>query len=486
MAQGGLTQPDVAVVTNSGQKTIVRKEKTVPVFLLFFYGIVTFFYIYQVSFAFLGVPPVFHSQRIAAAILVFCGFVAVVFRNKKKHNNAGIRKNKSYPLNNNDCVNGRQKKEYLSEKKRKHARVVYKKIVQTYIILCIFLIVFSYLQLVVIGKEYGFHLFDAMLNIALFGIPIYWAHTKIYRNLDSFMYVLVFVTAIQTVFIILCLYNDSFAAIIDLTLNYSDEENAAHIQHLRTGYAVGAGCFAAPGAIRYSLGLLAVSYLYVKKRKWVFLLVFAIFSIVSSMVARTGLLFVFVCIVYILKQGKSIKKALSFIIPGVVVVLLAFVYISSHSDKGFLDDRYKRYVALKEDGVNESFFNSYFHDKDTYYPKLSIDTFFGTGMLNGKSGKGDLVHVDGGPLGVYSAMGLLLTIVFYSIIISILFKSSGQVYKTTRQYFLFAFTILLLLGDFKEPSFLTIWPMPFFLTFAYLGLKDGDNKYIRVKYFLND
>lgn len=414
---------------------------------LIFYSVVTFFYIYQVNFTFLGMPAALHSRRIAAIILITCGIVASSKTNKQKHPSGAFKKN-----------------------------------LKKYIYLCVFLTIFSFLQLRVIGKVEGVHLFDAMLNIALFGLPVYWALIKIYSCLDDLMHVLIIVTAIQTVIIILCLSNDSFAALMDLTFNFSEKDEGNSF--LRSSYAGGIGCIAAPGAILYSLGLFASSYLYVIKRKLYYLLIFTVFAIVSTMIARTGLLFDIICILYILKEGKSLKKAVSFAIPGVVVLLIGFSIISTNSKEGFLDDRYKRYISLKEEGLRESFFEGYFKDDETYYPSLSLETLFGTGMLYGKSGRGDIVHVDGGPLRIYSAVGILLAIIVYIVIINILLNTSKVVHYNTRSYFLYAFSIILLVADFKEPTFFTVWPMPIFFTIAFLGLY-GDNKWFSPSYSIS-
>lgn len=417
----------------------MQRKKTMSLLALIFYSIVTFFYIYQVSFSFLGVPAALHSRRIAAVILIFCGIVA---------------NTKSY--------------------KTKLPNGLYKKNLQKYIYLCVFITVFSFIQLRTIGKIEGVHLFDAMLNIALFGLPVFWAFTKVYSSLDDLMHVLIIITAIQTVIIVLCLSSDSFATLMDITFNYSEKDEGNGF--LRSSYAGGIGCIAAPGAILYSLGLFASSYLYVSKRKGFYLLLFSIYAIVSTMIARTGLLFDIICVLYILKEGRSFKKALAFIIPGMVLLILVFGFISSNSKAGFLDDRYKRYLSLKEEGLREGFLESYFRDDETYYPSLSVETLFGTGMLYGKSGRGDIVHVDGGPLRIYSAIGIVLAIIVYLIIINILLNTSRLIYKEKKQHYLLAFSFILLVADFKEPTFFTVWPLPVFFTMAYLSLY-GNNEY---------
>jgi hypothetical protein len=152
-------------------------------------------------------------------------------------------------------------------------------------------------------------MFDTMLNIVLFGIPVYWAHKRIYSKLDDFMSVLLYATIIQTFFIILCLYDTNFAALMDLTFNYVEDGNN-RIERLREGYAGGIGCIAAPGAILYSLGVLACSYLFVKRKKWYFFLLLSVFLLISSMIARTGLLIDMVCVLYILIQSNATKKML--------------------------------------------------------------------------------------------------------------------------------------------------------------------------------
>lgn len=409
-------------------------------FFSFFYTVVTFFYIYQVNFSFLGIPPALHSRRIAAIIIVSSALI----------------------------LNTANKKSLL-----KHNPTY--KYLRQYFFLCIFLIVFSYIQLISIGKIEGVHMFDTMMNIVLFGLPVFWAQTKIYSCIDDFLHILVFVTIIQSLFIVACLYNEAFATLMDMTFNFI-EEGSDRMQRLRGGYAGGIGCIAAPGAILYSLGLIACSYLYVNKRKTSYLLLFAIFSIISSMIARTGLFFVLVCILYVLKQSNNFKRILSFAIPGIIAIVLIFSFISSRSSSGFLNERYSRYVDLKDNGFRGDFFDGYIGASDTYYPKLSVETFFGTGMLSGKSGRGDVVNVDGGPLRVYSAIGLLLTIFVYLFIIRIMIRVSNIILKRKGQYLLFTLSVLLLMGDFKEPTLFSAWTMPMFFSFAYLSFTNPESQ----------
>ena len=129
-----------------------KDGKKMGVLALVFYSIVTFFYIYQVELSFLGIPAALHSRRIAAVILVVSGILA-----------GQLKGNICYP------------------------NLVLKKNVHSYIVFCVILTILSYFLLLTIGKAEGVHLFEAMLNILLFGIPVYWAHTKIYTSLDDFM-----------------------------------------------------------------------------------------------------------------------------------------------------------------------------------------------------------------------------------------------------------------------------------------------------------
>ena len=413
-----------------------KTKNLLKIVYVLFLTIVTFFYIYQVSFAFLGIPFVWHSRRIAAVILVFLALFS--FREK-------------VPV-----------VSFLGREYRKYVR------------LTIFLFLFSFLQLLLIGKDSGVHMFDTMLNIVLFGIPVYWAHKHIYSSLDNFMHVLLYITLIQTVIIFVCLFNPTFATLMDFTFNYL-EDGGLKMESLRSRYAGGIGCIAAPGAILYSLGLLASSYLFVSRKRWYYLLVLCIFMFVSTMIARTGLVIDIVCVLYVLKQSNAIIKKIGSVALVAIGMLSILFVISANSNNSFWEERFFRYESLADNGFRGDFFDGYIDGETTSYPDLSLNTFFGTGMMSGKSGIGDVVNVDGGPLRVYSAIGLLLTIVVYWKFIRIFFSTSKSLYKRNHQLLLFVFTVLILLGDFKEPTLLSVWPMTLFFTTAYLSGVEFNN-----------
>jgi hypothetical protein len=156
------------------------------------------------------------------------------------------------------------------------------------------------------------------------------------------------------------------------------------------------------------------------------------------------------------------------VLISVTLTCIIFLY-NVNGKSGFWQERFYRYENLRENGFRGDFFDGYIGAESTRYPKLGLDTFWGTGMMSGKSGRGDVVNVDGGPLRVYSAIGLLMTIVVYLMLIRILFLISKGLYKRNGQYLLYTFAVLILIGDFKEPTLLSIWPMTLFFTVAYLS-----------------
>lgn len=394
-------------------------------------------YIYRFNLSVVGIPNQIHSRRVSALILIFIG-VYKFFNNSK---------GKLVYQNNSFC---------------------YKQFIK-YFKVCILITIYALYLFITIGKSgEGVHLFEYMLNICLFSLPVTWALFYIFNNIDEFAKILVCVGIVQSLFIIACLADATFANFIDITFNDTgtSDFNSAH----RYGYAGGIDCITATGVIKYSTSLLAATYLYCKTKRSLFLFVFFLFAIINSMIARTGILFDFICFVYILIAGINKKVILNFGVPMLLVGGIVYYVISDKDNEQFINERYQRAITLSEDKADDKFFQDYLAGD---YPPLSSETFMGVGMISGKSANGYNVNIDGGPLRVYSAIGILFSIIFYIYIFRVLYKCQKiQQVKLNRSFMLLV-AIIYLLGDIKEMNFLSMWQMSIYFLFAVLVEKDS-------------
>lgn len=392
-------------------------------------------YIYMFRTTTFGLSDQLHSQRIAAVCLVIYGLFASYYRKDKT------------------------RKEYSPYTYGQYRR---------YIIMTVILLGYGFLMMITLGKGNGNNFYDAMLNILIFTIPVIWSLTKIYDNLDDFMIVLTWIGIVQSIIIIYSLVDESFATMIDIL--YNDTMESDYSAGHRSGYAGGLGCITAPGAIKYATGLIAVSYLYVTKKRSYLLVVFAIFAILCSMIARTGLLFDLCCGLYIIKQSMKKGSFATLVIPLALIVYFIYSQVSTGQYDAFLSERYKRMQDLQQSGVNESFLQAYFSGS---YPPLCADTFFGVGMVSGISGNGYLVQIDGGPLRIYSAIGLLFSVLAYWFLLKIMIKNIKLLNNGNDKNLMWLIIAIYIIADFKEMTFFIVWPMCIYFVIAILLERKG-------------
>ena len=395
-----------------------------------------FMYIYQIKLSTFGIPEQLISPRLAAICLIVYG---LLFYFKQIR----IKNTKYSPLSS---------KEY-----RKYALIM------------VFLTGYGYLLYMSIGIREGDSFFVTMANICLFTLPVIWILTKIFKNIDDFFIALVLVGVAQSILIIICLIDKSFAALLDMTFNDTYSPN------LRGGYAGGLSCIAALGLIRYSVSILAVCYLYVKYKKVFLLLLFSVFAVLATMIARTGAIIDIICIVFIVASSANNKILLRLLIPTFLIVLIVYLILDTGDYNEFLSERYSRMSDLKETGLRKNFFDGYF--SGSYIP-LELETLFGVGVVSGLSGNGYLVNIDGGFLRIYSAIGPILSICVYAYLYRSILKTSSIFARKSEKYFMWLFFVFFVIADFKEITFFLVYPMCIFFVSAIL--MEREQSHIRI------
>ena len=396
-----------------------------------------FMFIYQIKLSTFGVPEQLISPRLAAICFIIFGFL-FFFHNLR--------------------IRNRIYSPHTSKEFRK------------YVIIMLLLAGYGLILYITIGIKEGDSFLVTMANICLFSIPVTWILTKIYRGIDDFMISLVLVGIAQSVIIITCLVDNSFAALLDFTFNdtYSPD--------LRGGYAGGLSCIAAPGVIRYSISLIAVCYLYVKYKKVYLLLLFVFFAVIVTMIARTGVLIDVICTVFIIACSANSKVLIRLAIPTILIVFVLYLLVDSGNYSDFLSERYNRMNELKESGLRRSFFDGYF--SGSYIP-LELETLFGVGVVSGRSGNGYLINVDGGFLRIYSAIGLIFSICIYAYLFRMILKTSSFFVDRMKKYYIWLFFVFFAIADFKEITFFLVYPMCIFFVSAIL--MEREQSYLKIQ-----
>ncbi len=422
---------------------------------LFFYVFATtcmFFYIYQANLTFLGLPVITSSVQLSWGIMALYALIVSVIGN-----------------------NSRRKpsmKSYSTYRKwNKHVRYF------------LFLFIYALLLLLIVGYGKGDNISEAVVKIFIYGISMFWIWKKMFVNLEVFLKVLLYTGVIQTIVVFYCLINPSFALILDATLNYSPDalSNNMSITEIRELYAGGIGCITSSGLIKYTLtGLIPCTYFCIKKEGWLYLLLFLPLAFCATMLARTGLIFVFILALFIVVKRFHGKSSIQLSVISIIALFLLISLFSSQKYSGFVEERFFRYESLKDDG-GKGFFESYFYGDNALYPPINADTFWGIGVTSGKSANGYEVNVDGGPMRLYSAIGVLGSLLFYLFVISNQTKTIKLIINKNNRHLLWLLLVCMIIAEWKEVTYMAFWPVPLFFYLCFLfQLEDCKSQNVRL------
>lgn len=323
-----------------------------------------------------------------------------------------------------------------------------KKTIKEYAYFLFLLLVYAFGLKLIFGGGEGEHITQSIIRLLILGIVPIYCLTKIIDNVDQLMRVVLWATIVQSIIVITCLIVPQLGVLLDLM--FFDDEKADYIIRHRTGYAGGLACITAPGALRFSMGLIACLYFYLKNRFVKYMLLFFYLGFIATMVARTGLILSIVGILVIIWQfGKenavaTLRIAGAIIVAGLVlVVFLINVDITEYF--GFT----RLFDLIEGDGGSE-FVDNYLNGNTTNFPELADNFFLGTGIVSGTTSGGEDIAVDGGFLSIYSALGFIMTLVFYIVtflfFIRLMKLSTNSNVRITMLYFI----VLMLIAEFKE------------------------------------
>lgn len=405
-----------------------------------------FFYIYEFNFEVFSLPTFITSRRVVVILVIVFLMVRSVIKN------GGT----SIVLSIDESSGSICKKQ---------------------LILQIVLLVYSVLLIIAIGSGDGEKITADIIKYICFSIvPIYF-FCRFFTNLQQLMATLVVVTCIQTVIIIFCLLSPTFAYLLDHT--FASGETLEYITSHRAMYAGGLACITAPGAFKYSLGIIACVYFILEQKKNIYFIPFFAFSVVIVMIARTGLIVAALGLFVILIESIKEKNLPCFLrrgasIAAIVCVCIALFYIFDLDV--FFMTRLKRLILLFQNGAKKEFFDYYFSGENigNKYVKINRETFWGIGVTSGVAGNGVEVNVDGGFLRLLAALGVPMCIVFYLSFLSFIFRIHRKVTTIGVKHTMLLFVLVLLAAEFKEYTIYSQY-MPCILFTCYaLGAKGRD------------
>lgn len=404
-------------------------------------SILMFFYIYAVSLKVFGIPDAVHSSRLSAVIILFWGLFS-------------YRKRGGFKMLKSKCE--------------------YDKISRLIIITFLYTLIVS----ILIGFGNGTNYVFTSLDSLLFSILPFVAFLLLFEDIDEFAKVMIMVTLLQAICIVLATFIPAvsffFTEVLGTDQGYGENRD---LELYRASYASGLSCFTSEGVCKFTIGLVACSYKFLSTRKIRYVILYIVFSVVNAMLARTGLIMSLIGVLmmawYYLRKGRL--KFSTFV--GLAVVFYASLLIWENMTADFYD-RFKRFDELKEAEGFESFFKAYLSGE---FPPISLETIMGTSLISGVSGNGVRVHVDGGYLKNYVALGLPLAIFTYFYIFRSIFRVL-KIFKNTCVYYVILFYFFyLLFAEFKEYFLLYRGSIMLFFLFAVLAEK----KYCNVGSRLN-
>lgn len=287
---------------------------------------------------------------------------------------------------------------------------------------------------------------------------------SLFEDLEEFMNALLICEVIQAVFIICFAVLPDVRQICNMIFNTADlySKYASDI-----GYHTGIGVAEAKGAMKMVPGLGACIYLCLhKKRNFRYIISYILISISSSLLARTGMVFVllsglfFVCI-----SGKYKIRVLK--ITSVLVCIIVFsiitLYLSGAVENVYMHFyRFGRlYREFMEGGIqNITFFQKYFGIGSTNtIPELSLETMVGTGIMSGISGSGTKIISDGGYLKLYFSVGLPLALFFYGFILWTLNSFIKKITDPVLRSVMYFMLLYIFIGEFKEVHIFFGYPL---------------------------
>lgn len=402
-------------------------------------GILLFLYIYEFNFVYFGLPTFVTSRRLVVLILAFI----VLTRS----------------------LVGQTKNLRIEIPPRESSRSIFRVSA-----LQLFLLIYVLLIYLVIGKGTGEMVSNSILRLLLFGIVPIFLFYLYFDSLDGLMRAVLIATILQSLIIIACLASPAFQTRLDTIFALESDYVAIH----RSEYAGGLACITAPGALKFCIGLVACAYFLLKKKSGWFMALYLALSLMATMIARTGLFIaaagMLVFLLYFAIEERNFR--FFWVLLSIVLVIAVTIILFNYFDLwSFFAQRLTRFQKLSG-GLYEGFFDAYFHESGNYIPELSLETWFGTGIVSGAAGNGVFVNADGGFLRLYVAFGLPLCIVFY---LHLAYHMVRQIRFTKEKfvfYSLIFFAITMLMAEIKEYTLYNQYMICLFFAAAALSKKD--------------
>lgn len=324
----------------------------------------------------------------------------------------------------------------------------------------------------------GQNLIGFIVNYLIFVPLTVLAFSSIYDDVENLLRDLVIITLIQAFIMLICMMNSDFAAIIDNVFNKGIIINANRDYEVmrKQGYNGGIACITSTGSLKMGLGIIGCCYGMIKQKNMLFYYISLIVITVSSLTASrtaiviTGVL-LFMTVLYFVKN-HNIGFVRFILISLLILVICIFVILPRVSN--YLPKIFSRVYELMEKGIRAGFLDGYIAADSSSVPSLSLHMLLGTGIVSGYAGNGEFINVDGNIRRLYSAIGLPMSIVFYFVVIVSMLNCLKHVSDKKVKFAGSLFFLILLIGEFKEPFFYSLYFIELFYVFVILAIKKDE------------
>ena len=230
--------------------------------------------------------------------------------------------------------------------------------------------------------------------------------------------------------------------------------------------SIGVDLSGAAGSMVLFAGLICGIYLYYhmdeKKEKKNIIIGWMVIISALLFMGRTGLYFGgAVLLIVIADMIRRLDKTIYYIVLGGVIIFISvLIYIYISPDSWGLQ-RWVQWVTEIGDLFGKD--NTINAIRNMNIPPLTIETFLGTGLRRGITKSGLIISHDAGYIQLYTSIGVLGCLLYYSLIYSFYLSLINKVKSRNSKWIYRLFLVVIIIGEMKEP-FLAKTPLTIILS----------------------
>lgn len=256
---------------------------------------------------------------------------------------------------------------------------------------------------------------------------------------------------IQSIIIFFEFFSLSFKEILQKYFN-----SAGNVEFSRIERGTGLGAEAAALTMLLFLGVFCCNYIMVTKKvsiKYIFPQI--VFMSAMFLVGRTGLyislILIIFTVLYLSVKKHKFNQALKIIILITFGVLIGLLIMKNSMTVQQYNRFFNKIMSAIRNFLNDT---SVIELSNMSVPALSINTMIGTGVYRGYSSTGLFIWNDSGYIQMYSALGLIYTVIFYTTLFCFYKKIIDNIRHFSRKtnvLFFSIYVIIIFIVECKEP-----------------------------------